>query len=33
VQQTLDLLLQVRVLPTSLLDKGPSFVRRFDFDC
>src|SRR5262249_62053779 len=32
MKQSFDLSLQVCVLPTGLLDKGPPFVRRFDVD-
>src|SRR5262249_6016435 len=32
MEQAFDLLFEVRVLPAGLLDKGPSFFRRFDFD-
>src|SRR5262249_41649989 len=32
MKQALDLMPQIRILPTGLLDKGPSFVRRFDVD-
>src|SRR5215831_10745736 len=32
MKQALDLMSQVQVLPTGLLDKDPAFVRRFEFD-